>query len=256
MSSLIKVSDKPFYFEPQEDAEFGKRGVLLFHSFTSTPVDVRGVGRALSKLGYTVRGVMFSYHGGDIEDTLVDPQTWIQDGRDAVAAFKEEGFDQVAVFGVSLGGIVSHKLIMEQEGVIGGGSICSPMIAGYSTNTPKDFWVRFKREKQEADWSAEEIENRRDEINAGVLKVLDALDQVKLNMHPHFGKVAKPIFIAQGGDDQIIDPAQAIELRDLYTNTDVDFHWFEEGGHLLSIGKFRQPLIDAMAEFLDKLDWD
>ena len=46
-----------FYFQAGEPA------VLLLHTFSGTPNDVRALGRGLQKQGYTVLGPMFTGHG-------------------------------------------------------------------------------------------------------------------------------------------------------------------------------------------------
>ena len=246
---MREVSHESFYFEGDE------RGVILLHSFTSTPGDVRGLSRAIAREGYTVYGPLLSHHGGPIEDTLIDPQRWLDDGRQAIQKLKDEGCQQIVCLGVSLGGTISHQMVIESDDVIAGGSICSPMVIGFETKTPTEFWNRYVKEKEELGWSNEAIEQSRPEIEAGLQQSLEELDKIKRAMAPEFEKVTKPIFIAQGGADTIVNPKQAIVLRDLYRNADVDFIWYEEGGHLLTVGEYRQPLLEEIMAFLNNLEW-
>ena len=247
----MNVSNDTFYFEG------GEQAILLFHSYTSTPIDVRTIGRVLSREGYTVYSPLFTYHGGKIEETLeATPEEWYRDGLDALAFLKDRGFKQIAAFGISLGGIIATRLWVEHPEVIGGGTFCSPMIPGYHTNTPEIFVERFKAEKREEGWEQDEIESAANGLQEEVTqKIIDKLDIMKQTLIPKYAEVNKPIFIAQGMKDQVIDPLQAIKFKDMFDDSQVSFHQYEGGGHVLTVGEFREVLSEDLLNFLNILPW-
>lgn len=244
------VSRQPFYFEGNRD----KFAVVLFHSFSSNPVDMIGIGRSLAKDGYTVYAPMLTGHGQSLDKVLIKPEIWLDDGRKAIEFMNEKGHKTVTCFGLSLGGLISFKMLMESNQVLGGGSICSPLLPGYVSNTAKDFWQRYVHEKRKIGWSENQILESQQEIDQKISGLLQGLEEIKEAMYPQWGKISKPVLIAQGGDDPVIDPQQAVEVRNLLVNSLVQFHWFEDGGHQLSVGKYRKPLYEVMADYLSTLD--
>lgn len=240
-----------FYFEGDD------RVVILFHAFTSSAVDNRMLGRFLNKAGYTVYGHLFQAHGtDDVSDVLeVNPAVWFEDGKEAVEQMHKRGYHKIAVMGVSLGGIVSMQTFLDDSTILGVGTLCSPMISGYWTNTPKDFWNRYLTEQEAKGVSQEIIEAKRGEISQGVQRVLAHLDERKNAMYLQYNEVKRPVFIAQGAKDRTIDPKQAIELQYQFTDAPVNFKWYRESGHLITLGPERKDLFDDILHYFEGLAW-
>lgn len=248
------MDNEGFYFEGTNG-----RAVILFHSFSSKSIDVRTLGRAINKAGYTVFGPTFTGHGtGDyLEPLRVEPKSWFDDGERAVERLLSENYSEIVCMGVSLGGIVSVQTMINNPKVIAAGTMCSPMMVGYDTNTPDQFWETYKDLERDSDVPEEEIEKQRDWIYENVGIVMDYLDQRKTRMQPDYGEIVRPIFIAQGGEDETIDPEQAKAFRDALTQATVDFHWYPEGKHVITLGEYRKPLMEDVIHYLDEIvEWD
>jgi len=249
--TILKNLNQSFFFEG------GKRAVILFHSFTSTPVDNRMLGRALNKLDYTVYGPLFTNHGKSLDQVLeLSPSVWFEDGIKEVQKIRDMGYEDIVVAGVSLGGIVATQLILDDSSLLAAGTFCSPMIAGFDTNTPNEYWKRFVEEKKQEDVDENIINSLRPSVTKGVDHVLDYLDQRKIDMTYHLSRLEKPFFIAQGGADQTIDPMQALEFRDKLKNATVTFCWYEKGGHVLMNSSSKKGLVTDFSHFLDQLPWN
>src|SRR5690606_37594541 len=96
---------QPFTFEA------GKRAVLLLHGFTGNSADVRQLGRFLEKNGYTSHAPQYKGHGVPPEQLVhTGPDDWWKDVLDGYQFLKGKGFDEIAVAGLSLGGVFSLKL--------------------------------------------------------------------------------------------------------------------------------------------------
>lgn len=246
----MQKSHQSFFFEE------GERAVIFFHAFTSNPIDVRTFGRSLSKLGYSVYAPLFQRHGHQIEDTITgEAKEWFDDGTKAVDFMKSKGYQQVACFGVSLGGMVATYQLLNNSNVIGGGPLCSPMIPGYSSNTAQDFWLRYHKQQRELGITEGEINSQRSAIDTRLASIHSQLDDYKRDMVNQLKTLKHPIFIAQGGKDTLIDPEQAKKLVSLIPPNQVTFRWYEEGGHVLTIGSERSNLLTDMEDYLNTLPW-
>lgn len=106
--------------------EGGRRGVLLIHGFTGTPAQMRPLGEALHRDGYTVLGVLLPGHGTSIED--MEGRNWCDWLRAARDAFNElaRRCDDICVAGLSMGGILSLILASELP-VTAAVSIAAPL---------------------------------------------------------------------------------------------------------------------------------
>src|SRR5699024_10118884 len=118
----MKVSlPKPFTFKA------GKRAVLLLHGFTGNSADVRQLGRFLEKKGYTCHAPQYRGHGVPPEELVkTGPDEWWEDVMEAYNHLKDNGYDEIAVCGLSLGGVFSLKLgyNVPIKGII---PMCAPM---------------------------------------------------------------------------------------------------------------------------------
>lgn len=99
------IPPKPFTIEK------GNRAVLLLHGFTGNTNDVKRLGRFLSERNYTVHAPLYKGHGGDPKDLIeTDPIEWWNSVLEGYDYLRNKGFDEIAVAGVSLGGIFSLRL--------------------------------------------------------------------------------------------------------------------------------------------------
>ncbi|HEX8974279.1 MAG TPA: alpha/beta fold hydrolase [Patescibacteria group bacterium] len=106
--------NQPFFFEGTNG-----KGVLLVHGWTSTPYEVRRLGKYLNENGYTVYGLQLSGHGTvpkDLEN--VKWSTWIQDVEEGYAKLRET-CDKVFIGGTSLGSNVAMMFAKENPEVAG-----------------------------------------------------------------------------------------------------------------------------------------
>ena len=96
--------------------EGNTRAVILFHAYTGTPADVRMLAQFLHRHDYAVYVPVFSGHGTpDVDDILNNsPKKWYEDAKKAIEFVKNSGFNTIASFGLSMGGIMATKAATEQ----------------------------------------------------------------------------------------------------------------------------------------------
>src|SRR5690625_2164050 len=96
----IKLPE-PFTFEA------GNRAVLLLHGFTGHSADVRMLGRYLEKKGYTTHAPIYRGHGQEPEALLhSSPDEWWEDILTAYNHLKNLGYNEIAVDGLLMGGVL------------------------------------------------------------------------------------------------------------------------------------------------------
>ncbi|ETT80633.1 alpha/beta fold hydrolase [Viridibacillus sp. FSL R5-0477] len=104
------VPPKPFFYKG------GEKAVLLLHSFTSNTIDMKKLGKYLQKNNYSCYAPLYSGHGLTAEELLTyRPSDWWQDVLNGYQLLKDEGFEKIAVIGLSLGGVFALKVGQELE---------------------------------------------------------------------------------------------------------------------------------------------
>ncbi len=245
------MSNNTFFFEN------GSKAVILLHAYSSGPNDVRMLGRALEKENYTVLAPVFAGHGTkDPENVLeVSVEDWIQNAKEALLFLKEKGYQDIAVFGLSLGGVIAIKTLIDEE-VIAGGTFSSPLIPSDINNVRTEFLRFMKQEKLKLGVSESDYEQHLPVLEQKLDQQMAEIQGLVKTMMPHYSEIRKPIFIGQGSDDELIDSATAYDWADALTNTTVDFHWYEGAPHVITVGKSHKALAQDVIRFLSKLQWN
>ncbi len=116
------------------------RAAILIHGLTGTPNEMKSLGVALNKIGYTVICPRLKNHGAPL-DVLKDT-TWedfYQSVREAYMKVKDD-HDFIVVSGLSMGALLALALADEFPEKIKGVSCLSPTLFYDGWNTP---WYNF-----------------------------------------------------------------------------------------------------------------
>jgi carboxylesterase len=106
--------NQPFFWQGSNG-----KGVLLVHGWTSTPYEVRRLGKYLHENGYTVLGIQLTGHGTvpkDLENVVC--KQWIQDVQDGFARLKQS-CEKVFIAGTSIGANLALISAAENKNVAG-----------------------------------------------------------------------------------------------------------------------------------------
>lgn len=246
---MRKAELKPFFFEA------GHRAVLLLHGFTGSSSDVRMLGRFLEKKGYTCLAPHYKGHGVPPERLIeTSPDDWWQDVVQAYETLKEAGYKEIAVAGLSLGGVFSLKLGMNVplKGII---TMCSPMTM---RTTDKMFegvikyaydFKRFERKDED------EIQKEVEVIRQKGMPSLPQLQQLVVDVRNELDLIYTPVLVVQSRNDEIIDPQSAHIIYNEVESLDKQLIWFENSGHVITLDKEKNELHDVIYKFLETLDW-
>ncbi|MCM3388683.1 carboxylesterase [Ureibacillus chungkukjangi] len=241
---------KPFFFQA------GKRAVLLLHGFTGSSSDVRMLGRFLEKQGYTSHAPHYKGHGVPPEQLIeTSPDEWWEDVVKGYNTLKEAGYDEIAVVGLSLGGVFSLKLSL-MEPVKGIVTMCSPMTMK-TTDLMFNGVLKYAKDFKRFEGKTEtEIEQEVEAIKSKGMPSLAQLQSLVTDVRKELDMVYAPILVIQSKNDAIIDPHSAHIIYEEVESLKKDIKWFEHSGHVITLDKEKQLLHETVYDFLQSLDWE
>lgn len=240
--------------------EAGDRALVLFHAFTSNPNDVYSLANRLHKEGYTVYAPTLSGHDtGNPDDIFqVRAKDFVQDGQDAIRFLKDKGYQQLAAFGLSLGGLVATALAVSDEDLKAFGTFSSPLVQfKKGSNVPENFEIWYTQSLRALGDSAKTAQEKFDQNESQMYEILESLHQlVSEELMPHYDELTLPFFARQGWRDEMIDPKPSENLEYLMPNVEIfDFDYYMEAPHVITIGKHGKLLQEELLNFLAQIDW-
>lgn len=239
----------PFTFEA------GKRAVLLLHGFTGNTADVRMLGRFLEKQGYTSHAPQYKGHGVPPEELVhTGPQDWWKDVTDGYQHLKDLGYEEIAVAGLSLGGVFSLKLgyTVPVKGIV---PMCAPMYIK-SEETMYEGILKYAREyKQLEGKNKEQIADEMEEFKKTPMKTLKALQGLIADVRENVDMIYTPLFVVQARHDEMINTDSANIIYEEAESGQKDIKWYEQSSHVITLDKEKDQLHEDILQFLEELDW-
>jgi len=239
----------PFTFEA------GKRAVLLLHGFTGNSADVRMIGRFLEKNGYTSHAPHYKGHAVPPEELVkTGPLDWWKDVEEGYNHLLELGYEEIAVCGLSLGGVFALKLGYTKpvKGIV---PMCAPMsMKDEQTmyNGVVDYARGFKKFEGK---SAEVIEQEIEAFKQTPMNTLAALRDLVQDVRGHIDHIYAPVFVVQARNDKMIDPNSANVIFEGVETDEKQLKWYEQSGHVITLDKEKEQLHADILSFLQTLDW-
>lgn len=243
------VQSKPFTFEA------GKRAVLLLHGFTGNTADVRMLGRFLEKRGYTCHAPLYKGHGVPPEELVQSgPEDWWNDVITGYNYLKSQGHEEIAVAGLSLGGVFSLKLgyTVPIKGIV---PMCAPMYIKSEEVMYKGILEYAREYKQREGKTPEQIEKEMEEYQQTPMKTLKALQNLISDVRANVDMIYSPTFVVQARHDHMINTNSANIIYNEVESVFKEIKWYEQSGHVITLDKERDQLHEDIYQFLEKLDW-
>jgi carboxylesterase len=246
----MKISiPKPFTFGK------GKRAVLLLHGFTGNSADVRMLGRFLESKGYTCHAPIYKGHGVPPEELVhTGPEDWWQDVIKGYNFLKNNGHEEIAVAGLSLGGVFSLKLgyTVPIKGIV---PMCAPMFIKSEEVMYQGILEYARDYKQLEGKSTEQIEIEMNEFEKTPMNTLKALQELISDVREHVDMIYAPTFVVQGRHDKMINTDSANIIYNEVESEIKRIKWYEESGHVITFDNERDQLHEDIYAFLETLDW-
>ncbi|MDM5337457.1 alpha/beta fold hydrolase [Fictibacillus enclensis] len=243
------VPAKPFFFEG------GKRAVLLLHGYTGNTVDVRELGRYLNDKGYTCLGPLYEGHG-DTPERLVTTTAgqWWKSVEEGYQSLKEKGYEEIAVIGLSLGGVFAIKTAYTYP-VKGLVSMCAPVKPKSTEDLGLHVSSFTKRYKKILRKPAEQIEAEWEELKPQSDEAVKSLQAVIEEVGPRLDRIYCPVLVVQSGKDHPTNQESAQIIYDEVSTQHKSLVWYENSPHLVTRGPDRGKLHKEVLQFLEGLEW-
>ncbi|MFJ8236728.1 alpha/beta hydrolase [Ureibacillus sp. NPDC094379] len=246
---MRKAELKPFFFEA------GNRAVLLLHGFTGSSSDVRMLGRYLEKRGYTCFAPHYKGHGVPPEELIqTNPEDWWKDVVEAYNTLKEKGYEEIAVIGLSLGGVFSLKLGMQTpvKGIV---TMCAPMTMR-TTDKMFEGVVKYAGDyKRFEGKNDEQIEEEVEAIRKQGMPSLSELQKLITDVRGDISLIYAPTLVVQSKNDEVIDANSAHIIYNEVESLDKELIWFENSSHVITLDQEKNELHEVIERFLERLDW-
>lgn len=243
------VAPKSFTFEG------GKRAVLLLHGFTGSTKDVKRLGEYLQKRGYTCHAPMYKGHGVTPEELLqTNPNDWWQDAVNGYHYLRNQGYEEIAVAGISLGGVFSLKVAEEfpVKAVI---SMCAP-IKRSNTNGLFDRLYNYAKIYKSFEGKSKEVIIEELEVLKNTPRnCLNGVQSITEKACEELQSITSPTLVLQGAlDDEIYQESASFIIDQVETN-EKEIIWYEESGHIITTGKEKDKVCEDVYTFLNQVDW-
>lgn len=250
MKKLMRiVKPKPFTFEA------GKRAVLLLHGYTGHSADVRMLGRYLEAKNYTTHAPIYRGHGVEPEELIkTSPNDWWEDVVRAYAHLEELGYEEIAVAGLSIGGVLGLKLTLQKK-VKGMIPMCTPMFFDNKDQLKtgfRQFAYEYKQlEKKDETTIIKEV----DELTRKAPNTFVEIGQFINEVKNEIDTIYTPTMVVQARNDEMINPGSATYIYENIESEQKELKWYEESGHVVTLDKERDQLHEDIYTFLETLDW-
>lgn len=247
---MMKITQpSPFTFEA------GKRAILLLHGFTGNSADVRMLARFLEKKGYTSHAPQYKGHAVPPEELVkYGPDDWWDDVLEGYNHLKELGYDEIAVGGLSLGGVFSLKVgyTLPVMGII---PMCAPVNIRGEEEMHRGVLEYARKYKRHEKKPEAEIEEEMKAFEGTPLPTIRQLQQFNKEVGSNIDMIYAPTFVVQSRHDEMIDPNSANIIYEEVQSDLKELKWYEESGHVITLDKERDQLHEDVYAFLEKLDW-
>lgn len=240
---------KPFFFKA------GPRAVLLLHGFTGNSADVRMLGRFLEKQGYTSIAPHYAGHGVEPEKLVpTGPEDWWQDVQNAYNQLRDEGYEEIAVAGLSLGGVFALKIgyTLPVKGLV---TMCAPMYMK-TTDLMYEGVLKYAREYKKYEGKDDAvIEEEMEKFQERPMESLQGLRELIHHVRGQVDHIYAPLFVVQGSLDDVINTDSANIIYEEAESFQKKIKWYEESGHVITLDKEKEQLHEDILDFLESLEW-
>ena len=253
---------RPIFENPQLDGGTfslngsGDTGILLFHGFTSTTVEVRPLAEFLHQAGYSVMAPLLPGHGTRPEDALsVHKADWLKTADQAYQSLKTRT-RKVVVGGESMGALLALHLASTYPDIAGvvtyapaiqvSGQWRAVLLAPFVKIRPK-YYLHEESSAAPPDtlpWQG---------YNVLPIPAVAQFFWLQQQVRQELYSVRQPALIFQGKLDGTITPDGAKVILNKLGSQDKRLVWLEKSGHTLLLGKEHNQIYRDTLAFIQRV---
>ena len=232
----------------------GEKAVLLLHSFTSNTRDVKKLGRFLNQENYTCFAPLYEGHGLSSEQLIhTKPSDWWNSAEEGYHFLKNEGYQTIAVIGISLGGIFALNAgqKLDVNGIVAmsvpykrDAEILKSRVLNYAS-TYKQLEGKGKEQ------IAQELEQLKASSFPGLVQFTEYIDFTMEGL----SRIEKPICILHGELDEALYKESADYIFQHVASEIKSVKGYSHSGHLMTLGEDQREIQADILSFLNNLEW-
>lgn len=239
---------KPFFFANEQ----ATKAVVMFHGYAGSTNDMRMLARSLQRQNYAVYCANFAGHGtGEPRDILTkNIDDWLQDARDAVSYVRDRGYKEVAVCGLSLGGLIATWMLAECKDIKTGIAISAPYIMQVTEHFYDQF-IYYANLAYRAQGLAETTIMANDQaLRLAVPKQIEEITHLSEMVNKRAGEIYQPMLLAQGEADNMLNLGSAATFAS-YLPMEPTIQYYPDAGHVLTVNEAHHALEADVLHFLN-----
>jgi carboxylesterase len=266
VESTGEAADPGFFFEGSRD-----KGVLLVHGLTGAPSEMRFVGKALNRLGFTVYAPRLAGHGLDVQALeRTKYEDWVNSLREPLHRLKSE-VRTVYTAGICVGGAIALMLANQERGLVEKSVIYSPTLSYDGWNQP--LWQRFAAHfidplkhfkalhhltfEERHPYGIKDERMRRFLLEGASMKgVLQVMPVIALYENLRLIRALKaalpqmrmPMLLIHAREDDVSSPRNAKRIKALHGGP-CDIVYMEDSYHMVHVDRERDRVAQLTAEF-------
>ena len=250
------------------------KGVLLIHGLTGVPAEMKLVGRALNKKGYTVYAPLLAGHGVDAGTlTKTRWQDWLESVMIAAHDFRPK-VDRMFSAGICVGGKLGMLAAQKQPGLLDAVALYSACFRYDGWNVPTHYklfsylplWtakvpifkdikfaetpsIGIKDERLRKAMQRLSSEGVIDDFPVPSLKEMLALSK---ELKKNLPKMSTPTLILHAREDDLSHPRHAHYI-DRNLAAPHEFHWLEDSYHMIHVDREYDKVADLTSNYFQKI---
>jgi len=234
----------------------GMRAVLLLHGFAGNTNDVKRLGKYLSDRNYTVHAPLYAGHGSGpyalIQSKSAD---WWQSAINGYEELRRLGYEEIAVAGVSLGGIFSLRLGAERpiKAIVPMSAPALAKNADSLQNRIIDYAINYKKLTGTYD---EEQDSRSNVAKLVEMPELKNLQNLINDTSDKLSIINTPVHILRGLEDDEYYRQSADLIYSSVNSRIKSVKTFVNSDHILTLGKERDLVFEEVYRFFEGLKWN
>lgn len=229
--------------------EGNRTGVLLFHGYTASPIEVEQLAQFLHRSQYTISAPLLPGHGTTPKD--LNQKTWRDWTKAAVKGLDELSArcDTIVVGGESAGALLALYLAERHSEKIKGILCYSPAIKvkNIAYSGLASLFTPYKIKKNMKDdllpWQGYKVFPMKANFQLFLLQC-----EVKYQL----SKISQPIVIFQGKFDHTIEPESSLEVYESISSNQKTIIMMEESGHCVLLDKEFEKVNSMSLNFIQQ----
>jgi len=230
-------------------------GVLLVHGYTSTPQSMRGWAEHLAAAGFTVRLPRLPGHGTRWQDlNTMRWQDWYAEVDKAFAELRSR-CDQVFVAGMSMGGLLSTKVALEQGPRVAGLILVNPIYLHDDKRLA--LLPVLQRVLPSFPGIANDVKKVGGEpelaYDRNPLKAMHSQTQLWAEVRRDLGEITQPVLLMHSRVDHVVPVASSAHFLANISSTDVTEIWLENSYHVATLDNDAPLIHDESVRFIERV---